>query len=317
MRIVTKLVVRFLAIVFLIWVVTYFASNTYGKIHEEFAELKENIIPGAIAMTEMYGTANQIAHRTMEYILTADAEAKADVLAAGEGLENSLAAYIAYGKDIGHLERKEAEKLEGEGKKFISVAREILDLRERGVAKDVLLRKVDEELHPALHPFVEHVIEHRAEHMEELAEAEEAVHEAHSSGLRLLLLLAGLITLTVGAIVFFTARSIVKPIHALHRGTEIIGKGNLDYRVGTGAKDEIGQLSRAFDKMTANLKNTTASMDDLDREISVRRQVEGELKQYTRDLSERIKELNCLYGVSNLVEKPGAAGGRGAEAVYA
>jgi len=36
------------------------------------------------------------------------------------------------------------------------------------------------------------------------------------------------------------------------------------------------------------------------------RQVEGELKQYTRDLSERIKELNCLYGVSNLVEKPGA-----------
>jgi len=56
-------------------------------------------------------------------------------------------------------------------------------------------------------------------------------------------------------------RSIVEPLNALYKGTEIIGHGNLDYKVGTDAKDEIGRLSRAFDQMTANLKKTATSID--------------------------------------------------------
>ena len=50
------------------------------------------------------------------------------------------------------------------------------------------------------------------------------------------------------------ARSISRPIHMLHKGAEIIGSGNLDYKIGIGTKDEIGQLSRAFDQMAENLK---------------------------------------------------------------
>lgn len=33
-------------------------------------------------------------------------------------------------------------------------------------------------------------------------------------------------------------------------GIEIIGAGNLDDTVGTMAKDEVGQLSRVFDRMS-------------------------------------------------------------------
>jgi PAS domain S-box-containing protein len=50
------------------------------------------------------------------------------------------------------------------------------------------------------------------------------------------------------------AQSISKPIQKLSKGAEIIGSGNLDYKVGTDLKDEIGHLSRAFDKMTAEQK---------------------------------------------------------------
>ena len=57
--------------------------------------------------------------------------------------------------------------------------------------------------------------------------------------------------------------AITAPIHKLHRGTEIIGDGDLDYKVGTDAKDEIGQLSRAFDAMTEHLKQSTTSIDFL------------------------------------------------------
>lgn len=44
----------------------------------------------------------------------------------------------------------------------------------------------------------------------------------------------------------------------------------------------------------------------LAHDITDRKQAEEDLKQRTHDLSERIKELNCLYGISNLVDKPDA-----------
>lgn len=41
-------------------------------------------------------------------------------------------------------------------------------------------------------------------------------------------------------------RGVARPIRRLHEGTEIISSGNLDYKVGTPARDEVGQLARAF-----------------------------------------------------------------------
>jgi PAS domain S-box-containing protein len=40
-------------------------------------------------------------------------------------------------------------------------------------------------------------------------------------------------------------------------------------------------------------------------DITERKNIEMELRQRTYDLGERVKELNCLYGISNLVNKPG------------
>ena len=76
----------------------------------------------------------------------------------------------------------------------------------------------------------------------------------------------------------FLSKRISGPIIKLHKGTEIIGAGNLDYKVGTDSKDEIGQLSRAFDKMTDGLKKTTASIVDLNREIEERKRAEEAIK---------------------------------------
>jgi PAS domain S-box-containing protein len=75
------------------------------------------------------------------------------------------------------------------------------------------------------------------------------------------------------------ARFISKPLHRLHKGTEIIGSGNLDYKVGTDAKDEVGQLSRAFDAMTDNLKNTTISIEHLNKEVVQRKWAEMKLRE--------------------------------------
>ncbi|MGD9176106.1 MAG: cache domain-containing protein, partial [Desulfobacterales bacterium] len=104
-------------------------------------------------------------------------------------------------------------------------------------------------------------------------------------------------------VAFIVARSISDPIQALQQGVVEVGKGNLGHKVATDAKDEIGQLGRTFDQMTEQLMAVTASRDELDREIKKRRKVEKELQKSMNEVGKRIKELNCLFEISRLVEK--------------
>jgi PAS domain S-box-containing protein len=109
--------------------------------------------------------------------------------------------------------------------------------------------------------------------------------------LRNITIIIGLLVLAaVILLVIFIARSISAPIRALQDGTEMIGRGDLDYKVGTDAKDEIGMLSRAFDRMTENLKTVTSSRDDLDREIGERKRAEEALHKHREQLEELVKK---------------------------
>ncbi|HOW35177.1 MAG TPA: ATP-binding protein [Candidatus Omnitrophota bacterium] len=84
---------------------------------------------------------------------------------------------------------------------------------------------------------------------------------------------------------------ITGPLHRLHEGVEIIGNGNLDYRIGINERDEIGQLSRAFDAMAENLKNTTTSIESLNDEIYERSKVQEDAGNQNKALQEANKNL--------------------------
>ena len=119
-------------------------------------------------------------------------------------------------------------------------------------------------------------------------------------------LAVGLVALLVViASALFVAQSIVHPIHALHEGTEVIGRGDFEHRVGTDANDEIGQLSRAFDDMVDRLKTVTASRDDLDREVAQRERAEGELRDTLADLERSNQDLEQFaYAASHDLQEP-------------
>jgi len=93
----------------------------------------------------------------------------------------------------------------------------------------------------------------------------------------LLLSVLGLLTVVGIVVSILISGTITKPISRLHHGTEEVAGGNLDFKVGTGAKDEIGQLSRTFDSMTANLKESKVRVEEYQRTLEEK--IEARTKQ--------------------------------------
>ena len=114
-------------------------------------------------------------------------------------------------------------------------------------------------------------------------------------------LLGAVIILSILSAVI-VAKSISDPIQILQKGTEEIGRGNLDFKVGTDAKDEIGQLGSAFDQMTAKLKTITASRDELDREVNERKKAEKALRLMKFSLDHCSEMLYWIDPDGNIVD---------------
>ncbi len=73
-------------------------------------------------------------------------------------------------------------------------------------------------------------------------------------------------------------RGTLKSIADLQAGIKIIGSGNLDVTLEEKRNDEIGELSRAFNRMVSDLKGVTASKTDLENEVATRTRTEETLR---------------------------------------
>ncbi|MFO7982553.1 MAG: PAS domain S-box protein, partial [Desulfuromonadales bacterium] len=105
-----------------------------------------------------------------------------------------------------------------------------------------------------------------------------------------------------GLLALFVYRSIANPLRQLQRGAQAIGAGNLDVEVALPRRDEIGLLSRNFDEMAKNLKQVTASRDELHREIAERCRVETQI----RNSEERYRDL--VDNASDLIQSVSTEG---------
>ena len=95
----------------------------------------------------------------------------------------------------------------------------------------------------------------------------------------LMYVIVGLFGLFLLSGYMLTYRRILKSIGTLRAGAAVIGSGNLGFRIEEGKDDEIGDLSRAFNRMTTDLKAVTASKTDLEREIVERGRAQIALRE--------------------------------------
>lgn len=70
-----------------------------------------------------------------------------------------------------------------------------------------------------------------------------------------LLVTAGIMLLIGGAVSYYLARSIARPVLDLNRAVNQVADGDLDVAVIVSRKDEVGQLATAFNTMTNKLKS--------------------------------------------------------------
>jgi len=95
----------------------------------------------------------------------------------------------------------------------------------------------------------------------------------------LIYLMVGMFGAFLLASYMLTYRRILKSLATLQARTAVIGSGNLDFKVAEKKNDEIGDLSRAFNRMTSDLKAVTTSKVDLEKEITERKKAEDDLRQ--------------------------------------
>jgi signal transduction histidine kinase len=92
-------------------------------------------------------------------------------------------------------------------------------------------------------------------------------------------------------VVYFFSKTVTRPLVRLSFTAAEIGKGKLDTVVEVKSKDEFGSLAATFNQMAANLKKTTTSIDNLNKEIAGRKKIEEDL---SRALKKEVRDREVM-----------------------
>jgi len=109
----------------------------------------------------------------------------------------------------------------------------------------------------------------------------EKAEKAISSLRNKLILIMGFLLLIMVIVIDRVTVAMLKPLLALHDGVAKVAKGDLSFHQAEVSSDEVGDLAKAFNKMTENLKvyiknlqETTAAKERIESELNIAREIQ-------------------------------------------
>jgi signal transduction histidine kinase len=94
-------------------------------------------------------------------------------------------------------------------------------------------------------------------------------NEAEMANLELIVILLAVFAIYLLINFILIYQNALKPISELQAGMNIVGSGNLNYHVKVEKKNEVGDLSNSFNRMTVSLKNMTAKLQEQERMAAI------------------------------------------------
>ena len=125
----------------------------------------------------------------------------------------------------------------------------------------------------------------------------------------LIFFIIGVVAFIAVFVIFYTTRSITNPIQKLYDGAEIIGGGNLDYRLDIKTGDEIQDLAEGFNTMAGELKGLYTNLENKVKERTAQLAEANQTLVFKKDELEKInlklKELDRMKSdfVANVVHE--------------
>lgn len=92
-------------------------------------------------------------------------------------------------------------------------------------------------------------------------------------------------------VIIFLGRILLNPLKDLMIATQKVASGDLNFKVSVKTQDELEDLAKSFNQMILELKQTTTSVDNLNKEIIERNKAQAELKKAYDDLTAMHSQL--------------------------
>jgi signal transduction histidine kinase len=119
----------------------------------------------------------------------------------------------------------------------------------------------------------------------------------------LALILAMLAIISVNYLLI--SRRLIQSINEVNAGSEEFARGNLEYRIPVSSRDEMGEIAGGLNRMASQIRSVTASRDELNREIEVRKKAEEVKNVLLKELEQKNIELDRFtYTVSHDLKSP-------------
>jgi serine phosphatase RsbU (regulator of sigma subunit) len=129
----------------------------------------------------------------------------------------------------------------------------------------------------------------------------EKAEKAISSLRNKLILIMGCLLLVMVIVIDRVMGIMLKPLQALHTGVANVAKGDLSFHQAEVSRDEVGDLAKAFNKMTEDLKiyikdlqETTTAKERIESELSIAKQIQTSMLPRIFPLFPDNKEFELL-----------------------